>query len=58
MNGKELVKKLQADGWKIDRIRGSHYVMKKGKKTEIIPVHNKDIPPGLLKTIIKRTELK
>lgn len=32
MNGKELVKKLQADGWKIDRIRGSHYVMKKGKK--------------------------
>ena len=33
MKGKELVKQLQKNGWTIDRIRGSHYVMKKGNQT-------------------------
>ena len=58
MKGKELVKLLQENGWHIDRIKGSHHVMKKGKETEIIPVHNTDLPPGLLNAILKRTGLK
>lgn len=59
MSGKELIKKMLKDGWEIDRIAGSHHVMKKGTKTEIIPVHgNKDIPNGLLQTILKRNGLK
>lgn len=55
MKGKELVKLLQKDGWKIERTRGSHYVMKKGSQTEIVPVHNTDLAPGLLHSIRKRT---
>ena len=55
MRGKELVKLLQKDGWVIDRVHGSHYVMKKGNQTETIPVHNTDIPVGLVKAIMKRT---
>ncbi len=58
MKGKELVKLLNKDGWELDRINGSHHVMKKDGRTEIIPVHNKDIPIGLANAIMKRTGLK
>lgn len=58
MKGKDLVKLMLKDGWKIDRINGSHHVMKKGLQTEIIPVHNTDLPTGLLNAILKRTGLK
>lgn len=58
MTGKELIKKLKSDGWKIDRINGSHHIMIKGNKTEVIPVHNTDLKVGLLNSILKRTGLK
>ena len=58
MKGKELIKLLEKAGWKLDRIQGSHHIMIKGNKTEVIPCHNKDIPIGLLNAIIKRTGLK
>ena len=58
MSGKELIKIMINDGWVLERITGSHHVMKKGNRTEIIPVHgNKDIPNGFLNKILKRTEL-
>ena len=37
MTGKELVKQLQKKGWEIERTNGSHYIMKKGNRTEIVP---------------------
>ena len=55
MKGIEVVKLLKRNGWSIDRIHGSHYVMKKGNQIEVIPVHNKDLPIGLLNAIKKRT---
>jgi len=58
LKGKELVKLLKKNGWHTDRIHGSHYVMKKGCRTEVIPVHNTDIPIGLANAILKRTGLK
>ena len=39
MTGKELVKKLQENGWTIARISGSHCIMKNGKKRESVPIH-------------------
>lgn len=56
--GKEVVKLLKKNGWQLVRIKGSHHVMKKDGKTEIIPVHKTDLPPGLLTAILKRTGLK
>lgn len=56
--GKEVVKLLKRNGWQVVRIKGSHHVMKKDGKTEIIPVHKTDLPPGLLTAILKRTGLK
>ena len=59
MKPKELMKKLKENGWEVDRVHGSHYVMKKGNQTEVVPNHNTDLKPGILNSILKRTcELK
>lgn len=58
MTGKELIKQLQKSGWSIDRVNGSHYIMKKGSQTEIIPYHTKEIRTGLLHSIKKKTGLE
>jgi predicted RNA binding protein YcfA (HicA-like mRNA interferase family) len=55
---KDLLKKLLKDGWNLERIHGSHHVLKKGNKTEIVAVHGKDVPTGTLHKILKRTGLK
>ena len=55
MSGKEMVKQLQNIGFKIDRINGSHYIMKRGTDIEVIPVHkNQDLKKGLENKIKKR----
>lgn len=57
--GKELVKLAQKNGWTIDRISSSHYIMVKGNKTVSIPVHSgKAIPTGLLQKLLKELGLK
>ncbi len=58
MKDKDLLKLLLQDGWKIDRIKGSHHILKKDNKIEVIPIHGKDVPKGLLNKILKHTELK
>ena len=58
MKDKDLLKLLQKNGWKIERMRGSHHILIKGDKTEIVPVHGRDVPIGLLNAILKRTGLK
>ena len=58
MKDKDLLKLLQKNGWKIERIHGSHHILLKGDKTEIVPVHGRDVPIGLLNAILKRTGLK
>lgn len=58
MKDKDLLKKLQQDGWELVRIHGSHHILRKDGKTETIPIHGKDVPKGLLNSILKRTGLK
>jgi predicted RNA binding protein YcfA (HicA-like mRNA interferase family) len=58
MTSKELIKILKQNGWEIDRIQGSHYILKKGNQREVVPYHNTDLKPGLLNAILKRTGLK
>lgn len=58
MKDKDLLKLLIENDWRIERIKGSHHVLKKGNNTEIIPIHGKDVPTGLLNAILKRTGLK
>jgi mRNA interferase HicA len=59
MTGKELRKLLIRNGWYEERVQGSHHILKKGNQTEVVPVHgNKDLPLGLVDSILKRTGLK
>jgi predicted RNA binding protein YcfA (HicA-like mRNA interferase family) len=59
MNGKELLKKLKKSGWELDRISGSHHIMKKDDKTLSVPVHgSRDIPKGTLNKLLKEAGLK
>jgi predicted RNA binding protein YcfA (HicA-like mRNA interferase family) len=59
MSGKQVVKILKKQGWILDRINGSHHVMKKDSKSAPVPVHgNHDLPIGTLKSIEKLTGVK
>lgn len=56
MNGKDIINKLKAEGWKLDRINGSHHIMTKDGKAVPVPVHgNRDVGAGLASTIARQT---
>lgn len=57
MKDKELLRLMYQNGWKLKRVKGSHHVLQKGSQIEVIPVHGKDVPTGLLNSILKRTKL-
>lgn len=58
VKGRELIKLLEDNGWILDRINGSHHIMKKDDLTITVPVHNKDLKKGLLNKILKISGLK
>lgn len=57
MKDKDLLKLLKKNGWALVRINGSHHILQKDGKTTVVPIHGKDVPTGLLKTILKETGL-
>ena len=60
LTGMELVKRMLKEGWAVDRIAGSHYIMvKDGFPPISVPVHSgKDLPAGLLNKLLKQAGLK
>jgi predicted RNA binding protein YcfA (HicA-like mRNA interferase family) len=59
MSGKDFVKLLKKDGWILDRIKGSHYIMRKNGVSLSVPVHaNEDLKPGILNSLEKQAGLK
>jgi predicted RNA binding protein YcfA (HicA-like mRNA interferase family) len=58
MTGRDLIRLLERNGWRIDRIRGSHHVLKKEGEHVVVPVHgSKDLKIGTLRDIMKKAEL-
>ena len=60
MKVKEVLKILEADGWYIDRTRGSHRILKHPSKSGIVVVPGKpsnDIPVSTLSSIWKQAKL-
>ena len=57
---KELLKVLKKDGWYVDRIRGSHHILKHPVKEGLvtIPLHSQDLKPKTLSKILKQAGLK
>ena len=58
MRDRDLLRLLLRNGWKEVHVRRSRHKLRKGTQSEIILVHGKDVPTGLLNSIRKRTELK
>jgi predicted RNA binding protein YcfA (HicA-like mRNA interferase family) len=59
--GKKLYKIVEAKGWELKRIKGSHHIYEKPGEVAIlsIPVHkNQDLKIGTLKSLMKIAELK
>ena len=57
---KKFIKILESHGWILDRIKGSHHIMKNEMlgKAIVVPMHgSKDIPKGLFYAMIKQAEL-
>ena len=60
MNSRELIKLLQADGWRRQRTRGSHHQFVHPTKlgTITVPHPKKDLGNGLVQAIRKLAGLK
>ena len=58
MKDKELLRLLKKNGWQEKRIQGSHHILEKNGRIEVIPVHGREVPTGLLQKIRKRTGLE
>ncbi|MDR2047449.1 MAG: type II toxin-antitoxin system HicA family toxin [Clostridiales bacterium] len=57
---KEMIKKLQKNGFEVIGTRGSHVKLrneKTGKQTEV-PMHNGDLAKGIEHSILKQAGLK
>ena len=57
---KELLKILRKNGWYVERVHGSHHILKHDKIMQIIvlPLHNTDMKPGILNSILRDAGLK
>lgn len=60
MTSTELIKMLEADGWKLDRVRGSHHQFRHPSKPgSVTVVHpKKDVPKGTLGSVLRQAQLK
>jgi len=56
----ELIKELEADGWTLDRIKGSHHHFRHPTKpgTITVPHPKKDLQKGLVQGIRKQAGLR
>ncbi|MCL1861857.1 MAG: type II toxin-antitoxin system HicA family toxin [Proteobacteria bacterium] len=60
MNSRELIKLLEADGWQLVRIRGSHHQFKNPDRPGLVTVKHPDpdIPKGTFASIKRQAGLK
>jgi predicted RNA binding protein YcfA (HicA-like mRNA interferase family) len=61
LKAKEVVRALERAGFYIHHQSGSHARLLHRTKTELrvtVPIHSKDIPPSLLRRILKQAGLR
>jgi predicted RNA binding protein YcfA (HicA-like mRNA interferase family) len=60
---RDLVKRLEADGWTLVRTSGSHMQFRHPIKTGTVTVSaggkfGRDVPPGTLSSVLKQAQLR
>jgi predicted RNA binding protein YcfA (HicA-like mRNA interferase family) len=60
MNSRKLIKLLEADGWQLARVRGSHHQFKHPDRQGLVTVKHPDpdIPKGTLANIKRQAGWK
>ena len=59
-SSREIIKRLEADGWELARIKGSHHHFQHKSKSGTVTVKHpqKDIPEGTKQNILKQAGLE
>lgn len=52
-NSRNIVKRLEAEGWALVSVKGSHHKFRKGSLTVIVPHPKKDLPIGTARNIAR-----
>jgi predicted RNA binding protein YcfA (HicA-like mRNA interferase family) len=58
-SSKEIIRRLVDDGWRLDRVEGSHHQFRhpaRPGRRVTLPHPVKDIPPGTLRSIFRQAE--
>jgi len=57
-NSRDIMRRLQTDGWTLERVKGSHHVFKNPKTGAIIilPHPRKDLGVGLVRAIYRQAD--
>ena len=59
VTGNEVIAKLKAAGWSLNRVKGSHHILVKGGVAIPVPVHgSRDLGAGLLAAIQRQSGVK
>lgn len=60
MNSRDVIKALEADGWELKRVTGSHHHYRHASKPGLVTVPHpkKDLPLGTLRSIERQAGLK
>jgi predicted RNA binding protein YcfA (HicA-like mRNA interferase family) len=60
VNSREIIRAIEADGWVLDRIRGSHHQFKHPSKPGIVTIAHpqKDVRLGTLRSIERQSGVK
>jgi predicted RNA binding protein YcfA (HicA-like mRNA interferase family) len=63
MKYRDVIKRLEQDGWKLDRTVGSHLQYRHSTKAGTVTVPGggklkRDVPPGTLHSVLKQAGLK
>jgi predicted RNA binding protein YcfA (HicA-like mRNA interferase family) len=52
-NSRDIVRRLEAEGWQLVSSRGSHHKFRKDGQTVIVPHPKKDLPTGTARNIAR-----
>ena len=58
MTGVEMIRFLYKNGFTCDKVKGSHYKMRKGEIVVIVPFHHAELGKGIANAILRKAGLR
>lgn len=51
---REVIRRLESEGWSSRHGKGSHLVFRKGSRTLTVPTSQRELPQGTYRAIVKQ----